>query len=140
MLEGIKQGHEGFLIKVVNFLLLTVSNDPDLKIRRRSIVQSVVTRLCESSEGLKSISSTIERPILNSRRILEDKLRNRGKNIGDVPKKDFIEFFEGVGNFNLLNVVIQYLKTNPPQEQRRNLLLSILKKTSAKSKPSSKNF
>ena len=128
VLEGIKQGHEGFLTKVVNFLLLTVSNDPDLKNRRRSIVQSVVIRLCESSEGLKSISSTIERLILNSRRILEDKLRNRGKNIGDVPKKDFIEFFEGVGNSNLLNVVIQYLKTNPPQEQRRNLLLSILKK------------
>tara|TARA_Y100000589_G_scaffold323688_1_gene358604 strand:+ start:837 stop:3692 length:2856 start_codon:yes stop_codon:yes gene_type:complete len=127
-LEAIKEGHDGFLVKIINSLLLVANNDPELKSQRRKLIHDRIIHLSQSTDSRKGLSSTLERLMLNARKTLEDKLRNRAKKIGDVPRKDFVEFFESVGNSNLLTVVIQFLKTNPPQEQRRNLLLSILKK------------
>ena len=53
VVEGIKKGHEGFLVKVVNALLLSTNNDPELKTQRRSLINDLVVNLCQSSEARK---------------------------------------------------------------------------------------
>lgn len=128
VLHGLAEGHESIVIKLISALLISANNNPDLKAQRRKLIARKTVQLCTCNENRKNLSNTFERLILNSSKVLNSALSNYSLKIGENPRADFIEFFESVGNFNLLSVVIQYLKINPIEEQRRNLIVSILKK------------
>lgn len=126
--HSLNEGHETVIIKIMNSLLLSSNDNLELKKQRRKLISQKITKLCNYGDNRKALANLVERLLLNSRQTIEKALSNYSLKIGENPKLDFIEFFRSIGNSSLLSVVIQYLKKNPAEEQRRNLILSIIKK------------
>ena len=124
----LNEGHETVTVKIMNSLLLTSNDSSDLKKQRRKLISQKIIKLCSYEENRKTVMNLVERLLLSSRQTMEKALKNFSLKVGENPKLDFIEFFSSIGNSSLLSVVIQYLKKNPAEEQRRNLILSIIKK------------
>ena len=122
--------YRSFISRSCSALLMGESSkDATLKLKQ-GVISKILPLVLEDEAARKSLSSVIEKILLRFQQVLEETKSNRDGAIGSNPKKEFVEFFETLGNGQLLNTVITYLKSSPADEARRNLILSVLKKLS----------
>ncbi len=119
-----------FATKAFSALLMGDSPSESILKHKRELLSRKFPVILEDDASKKTLASVIEKLLLRFQQVLEEAKRSREGTIGANPKKDFVEFFETLRNLNLLNTVISYLKSSPPDESRRNLILSVIKKLS----------
>ena len=122
--------YRSFISRACSALLMGDSSKEDILKQKQVVLTKVLPVVLEDDAARKSLSSIIEKLLLRFQQILEETKKNREGSVGSNPKKEFVEFFETLRNAHLLNTVITYLKSSPPDEARRNLILSVLKKLS----------
>lgn len=122
--------YRSFATRAYSALLMGESPDPSITKKKQALLSKNLPSIIDDEASRKSLASVIEKLLLRFQQILEEAKKNREGAIGANPRKDFVEFFETLRNVNLLNTVISYLKSSPPDEARRNLILSVIKKLS----------
>jgi len=117
-----------FFVNAINALLVTDSKDTSVLESKRRLMKSKLELVLRDPNHRKTLGSVVEKMLYRIQKSLEEKLKNSCCKVGENPKADFLEFMESLGNTNLVQTMTQYLKGNPPDEMRRNLILSVLKK------------
>ncbi len=117
-----------FASKAFAALLMGKSHTDKIRRMKRDLLTRKIPMIFKDEASRKSIRSVLEKLLTHYREILEETRKTRLIPTGQNPRKEFTEFFETLGNANLLTAVIAYLKSNPPDDQKRNLIISIIKK------------
>jgi class 3 adenylate cyclase len=119
---------QSFASKAFVALIMGKSHTEKIRRTKRDLLTRKISTVFKNEASQKSIRSVLEKLLVRYREIMEETRKTRMIPVGQNPRKEFAEFFETLGNANLLAAVISYLKSNPPEDSKRNLIVSIIKK------------